>query len=94
MALHRRYPPPHPGKYIIHLKLSTKSSQWKLSGWLVCDLERLELTVITGHFGLIFRQAYRKVSKQASKQAIKQASMQVRRSKQASLCSVICNWSW
>ena len=54
MALHRR----DPGKYILNLKL-TKYSQWKLSGsgWIVCDLEPLKLTVITAQFGLICRQA-------------------------------------
>ena len=41
-------------------------SRWKLSGWLVYDLGRLELTVIAGQFGLLCREAYRKVSKQAS----------------------------
>ena len=72
MALHRR-DPPHLGKYIINLEL-TKYSQWKLGGWLVCHLERLELTAFTGQFGHICRQAYKKVteSKQASIQASKQ----------------------
>ena len=54
MALHRR-DPSNPGKYIINLKLA-KYSQWNLSGWLVCDLGWLELTVS--------RQTY---SKQASR---------------------------
>ena len=65
VALHRR-DPPHPGKYIINLKL-TMYSRWKLSGWLVCDLGRLELIVITGQFGLLCRQFNSKVSKQANK---------------------------
>ena len=42
----------------------------------MCDLGRLELTVVTGQFGLLYRQVYRKVSKQACKQACKQASKQ------------------
>ena len=33
--------PPNPGKCIMNLKL-TKYSRWKSSGWLVCDLGRLE----------------------------------------------------
>ena len=61
MALYRR-DPSHPGKYIINLKL-TKYSRWKSS---VFDLGRLELTVIAGQFGLLYREAYRKVSKQAN----------------------------
>ena len=48
---------------------------------LVWELGRLELTVVTGQFGLPYRQVYWKVSKQASnhasKQASKQTSMQV-----------------
>ena len=44
-----------PGKYIINLIL-TKYSLWKSSGWLVYDLGWLELTVITGQFGLLCRQ--------------------------------------
>ena len=67
MALHRR-DPSHPGKYIINLKL-TKYSQWKSSGGLVYDLGRLDLIVITGQFGLLCREDYRKVSKQASMEA-------------------------
>ena len=43
----------------------------------MCDLGRLELTVVTGQFGLRYRQVYRKVGKQASKHASKQTSMQV-----------------
>ena len=39
----------------------------------MCDLGRLELTVVTGQFGLRYRQVYRKVSKQASKHASKWA---------------------
>ena len=59
------------------MKMS-KYSRWKLSGWLVCDLGRLELTVITAQFCLLYGQVYRKGSKQACKQASnKQASMQV-----------------
>ena len=69
MALHRR-DPPHAGRYIINLKLA-KYSRWKLCGWPVCDLVWLELTVITGQFDVLFRQAYRKVT------ARKQRSMQV-----------------
>ena len=64
MALHRR-DPSHPGKYIINLKF-TKYSRWKSSGWLVYDLDRLELTVIAEQFVLLCREAYRKLSKQAS----------------------------
>ena len=42
------------------------------------DLGWLKLTVVTGQFGLLFRQVYRKVSKQSCKQASnKQTSMQV-----------------
>ena len=67
MALHRG-DLSQPGKFIINLKL-TKYSQWKSSGWLVYDLGRMELTVITGQFGLLCREAYRKVSKQASMEA-------------------------
>ena len=63
MALDR-VDPPNPGKY-----RNRKCSQWKSSGHLVCDLGRLELTVVTGQFGLLYRQVYRKVSKQACKQA-------------------------
>ena len=40
----------------------------------MCDLGQLELTVTTGHFGLLYRQVYGKVSKQASKQASMQVS--------------------
>ena len=69
MALHVR-DPSHPGMYIINLKL-TNYSRWKLGGWPVCDLELLELTVITGQFDLLCRQAYRKVTVR------KQRSMQV-----------------
>ena len=65
--MHRR-DPSHPGKYIINSKL-TKYSRWKSSGWLVYNLGRLELTVITGQFGLLYREAYRKESKQASMKA-------------------------
>ena len=54
------------GKYIINLKL-TKYSQWKLSGWLVCDLGRFELTFSRGQFSRLCRPVYRKVSKQAYK---------------------------
>ena len=43
--------------------------QWKLSGWLVWDLGRLELTVSRGQFGRLRRQ--RKVSKQARMQVSK-----------------------
>ena len=67
MALHRR-DPSHHGKYIINLKL-IKYSQWKSSGGLVYDLDRLELTVIGEQFGLLCREAYRKLSKQASMEA-------------------------
>ena len=67
MALLRR-DPSHPGKYIMNVKL-TKYSRWKSSGWLVYDLGRLELIVISGQFGLLCREAYRKVSKQASMEA-------------------------
>ena len=67
MALHRRNPP-HPGKYIINLKL-TKYSRRKSSGWLVYDLGLLKLTVIALQFGLLCRAAYRNVSKQANIEA-------------------------
>ena len=40
----------------------------------MCDLGWLELTVVTGQFGLLYRQVYRKVSKQASKQTSMQVS--------------------
>ena len=71
----------------IELKL-TKYSQWKLSGWLVCDLGRLELTVSRGQFGRLCRQVYRKVSKQASMQVC--GSSQIHR-----LIGLrICNVSW
>ena len=50
------------------LKL-TKYSWWKSSGWLVHDLGQLELTVIAGQFGLLYREAYRKISKEASMEA-------------------------
>ena len=49
----------------------------------MCDFGRLELTVVTGQFGLRYRQVYRKVSKQASKHASKQASKHA--SKQTSM---------
>ena len=65
MALDRG-DPPNPGKYILNLK-ETKCSHWKSSGPQVCDLGWLELTVVTGQFGFLYRQVYRKVSKQASK---------------------------
>ena len=65
MALDRG-DPPNPDKYILNLKL-TKYSWWKLIGWLVCDFGQLELTVITGQFGLLCRQVYWKVGRQASK---------------------------
>ena len=39
---------------------------WNL-GWL-------ELTVVSGQFGLLYRQVYRKVNKQASKQTSMQVS--------------------
>ena len=71
MALHRR-DPLYPGKYIINLKL-TKYNLWKLSGRLVCDLGRLELTVITGQFGLLRRQVHSKgtdMEKVASMQSL------------------------
>ena len=67
MTLHRR-DPSNPDKYIINLKL-TMYSRWKSSGWLVNDLGQLELTVISGQFGLLCREAYRKVSKEASMEA-------------------------
>ena len=51
MALHRR-DTPYPGKYIINWKL-TKYSRRKLSGWLLCDLWRLEFTFITRKFGIL-----------------------------------------
>ena len=60
-------------KYISNLKLS-KYSQWKLSGWLVCDVGQVELAVIIGQFCLLCRQVYRKISKQARKQACMQVS--------------------
>ena len=45
--------PPNQGKYnILNLK-QTKYSWWKISGWLVCNLGWLELTVITGWVGLL-----------------------------------------
>ena len=43
----------------------------------MCDLGRLELTVVTGQFSILHRQVYRKVSKQVCRQASKQTSMQV-----------------
>ena len=67
MALDRG-DPPDPCKYIKNVKL-TKYSRCKISGWLVCDLRQLELTIITGKFGPFYRQVYRKVNKQASMQA-------------------------
>ena len=57
MAVHRR-DPPYLDKYIINLKLN-KYSWWKLGGRSVCDLE---LTIITGQFDILCRQAYRKVT--------------------------------
>ena len=60
--------PTNPDKCIIVEFRLTKYSWWESSGWLVCDLRRLELTNIAEQFGLICRQAYRKVSKPASKQ--------------------------
>ena len=66
MSLHRRNQS-NPGKYIKNLKL-TKYSKWKSSGGLVYDLDRLELTVIAGQFGLLW-EAYRQLSKQASMEA-------------------------
>ena len=48
-----------------NLKL-TKYSRWKLSGCVLWDLGRLELTVSRGQFGRLCRQVYMKVSKQAS----------------------------
>ena len=69
MALDRG-DPPNPGKYFLNLKY-TKCSQWISSEHLVFDLGRLELTVVTGQFGLLYRQVYRKVSKQASMKASK-----------------------
>ena len=61
MALERG-DPPNPGKYILNLKW-TEGSQWKSSGHVVCDLVRLEVTVVTGQYCLLYRQVYRKVSK-------------------------------
>ena len=55
-----------------NLKL-TKYRWWEKSGGLLCDSGQLELTVITGQFGLLCRQVYKKVSNQASNQASKQA---------------------
>ena len=46
----------------------------KSGGHLECDLGRLELTVVTGQFSILYRQVYSKVKKQASKQAGKQVS--------------------
>ena len=46
---------------MMNLKL-TKYSWWKLSGWLVCDLGRLERTGSTEQFGLLCRHVYRKIS--------------------------------
>ena len=54
----------------------------------MCDLEQLELTVITGQLDLLCRQESN--SKEAKKHASKQASMQVEWKK----CSVTCNGSW
>ena len=54
----------------MNLKL-TKYSWWKLSGWLVCDLGRLELTVSRGQFGGLCRRVNKKVSKQVSMQVSK-----------------------
>ena len=68
MAPHRR-DPPFLGKYIINLKLY---SRWKLSGWLLWDLGRLELTVSPGEFGLLCRHVYSKISKQGGMQVSKQ----------------------
>ena len=69
--------PPYQGKYILNLKF-TKYNRWKLSVWLVCDLGELKLTVITGQFGLLYRQAYyRKVSNQESTQSTMQVSGQI-----------------
>ena len=42
----------HPTRASVSLKL-TKYSQWKLSGWLVWGLGRLEWTVSRGQFGLV-----------------------------------------
>ena len=47
----------------------TKYRRSKSSGWLVYDLDRLELTVIAGQFDLLCREAYWKVSKQTSMEA-------------------------
>ena len=58
--------PPNPGKYVINMKL-TKYSRGKLKGWLVFDFGWLKLTVITGQFGILLRQAYKKISKHGSK---------------------------
>ena len=54
------------GKYIINLKL-TKYSRWKLSGWLVCDLGCLKLTVEDSLVAFIGRYIGKKVSMQVSK---------------------------
>ena len=51
--------------------LKFEIDQWKSSGHLVCDLGRLKLTVVTGQFGHLYRQLYRKVSKQTSVQSSK-----------------------
>ena len=61
---------PNQAKYILNLKLS-KYSRRKISGWQVGNLGWLKLTVITGQFGIIGRQVYRRVSKQTSMQASK-----------------------
>ena len=53
-------------KYIINLKF-TKYSGEKSSGWLMCDLRRLELIVSTGHFCLLCRQGRKLARKHASK---------------------------
>ena len=70
MVLDRR-DPHSPGKYILNLKL-TKNCQRKLSGWLVCDSGRLDLTLITEQVGLSY--VGRHLGVYVSKQAYKQAS--------------------
>ena len=55
----------------------------------MCDLGWLELTAISGQFGLLYRQVYRRVSKQSSMQGSGHGSNQ-----DLKLCLGVGNCLW
>ena len=47
--------------YICNVDVYAHVISFRKSGHLVCDLGRLELTVVTGQFSILYRQVFMKV---------------------------------